>query len=359
VAICSIKRRVGDAALVAGIAVAPEVPASGRRVAVVGAGPAGLSAAWFLRRLGHAVTIFEAESEPGGGLRHGCSPEILPQSVLVREIARLLAAGIDLRCGVRIGRDRDFASVRAEFDAVVLAAGIAGIAAAAEFSGISLEHGSVVADRHTGETALPGVFTVGDMLRPTGRMAARAVGDGRHAAVAADQFLRGQAVSGEPRRFHSRMGPSGPGERAEMMKEASAEPRLQPGAADGGFTAAEAMREAARCLHCDCRKPFSCKLREYAEEYGARHRHHAPEVRPEFSRNLTHPDLVHEPGKCIRCGLCVRISRAGGEAIGMAFLQRGNDLRISPPFGEPLSEALSTSAAACVEACPTGALCWR
>jgi ferredoxin len=319
-----------------------------------------LSVAWFLRRFGHGVTIFEAESAPGGGLRHGCAPERLPPLVLDREIARLSAAGeIDIQCGIHIGRERTFASLRDEFDAIVLAAGsrcgeVAGV------SGLLLDRESVVADRHTGATSLPGVFAVGDLLRDTGHMAARAVGDGRHAAIAADQFLRGLAVVGAPRRFHSRMGAvGGEAERAEMMKGASTASRATGSADGGGFTDAEAVGEAARCLHCDCRKPFSCKLREYAEEYGASARHYAAGERVTFSRNLTHPDLVHEPGKCIRCGLCVRISRAHGEGGGMAFLGRGDGVRISPPLNGSLSEALAGAAAECVEACPTGALSWR
>jgi ferredoxin len=362
VAICLVKRRIGDTALDAGAVVGMELmpTASGNRVAVVGAGPAGLSAAWFLRRFGHGVTIFEAESAPGGGLRHGCAPERLPLSVLDREIARLSAAGeIDIQCSVRIGRERTFSSLRDEFDAIVLAAG-SRCGEVAGFSGLSLDHEWFVADRHTGATSLPGVFAVGDLLRDTGHMAARAVGDGRHAAIAADQFLRGLAVVGVPRRFHSRMGAVGSeAERAEMMKGASSASRATGSAEGGGFTGAEAVGEALRCLHCDCRKPFSCKLREYAEEYGASARHYAPGERVAFSRNLTHPDLVHEPGKCIRCGLCVRISRAHGAGVGMAFLGRGDGVQISPPLNEPLSEALAGAATECVEACPTGALSWR
>ncbi len=74
-------------------------------IAVVGSGPAGLTAAWDLRRAGYPVTVFESESEPGGMLRYGIAPYRLPREVLDAEIGYLLAAGIELRTGCRIGRD--------------------------------------------------------------------------------------------------------------------------------------------------------------------------------------------------------------------------------------------------------------
>ncbi len=75
------------------------------RVAIVGSGPAGLTAAYDLRRAGYPVTIFESEPEPGGMLRYGIAPYRLPREVLDAEIGYLLGAGIEIRTGCRIGRD--------------------------------------------------------------------------------------------------------------------------------------------------------------------------------------------------------------------------------------------------------------
>ncbi len=78
---------------------------SPRRVAIVGAGPAGLSCAYFLALLGHRVTLFEARQEPGGVLRWGIPEYRLPKSILKREIERILGLGIELKTGVRVGKD--------------------------------------------------------------------------------------------------------------------------------------------------------------------------------------------------------------------------------------------------------------
>jgi indolepyruvate ferredoxin oxidoreductase alpha subunit len=95
----------------------------GRSVAMIGSGPAGLSAAWQLRRHGCDVVILEQDDAPGGMLRHGIPEFRLPRQVLDGEIARLRTAGVQFRCGVRIGTVTEFARLRDKFDAVVVAAG--------------------------------------------------------------------------------------------------------------------------------------------------------------------------------------------------------------------------------------------
>ena len=68
--------------------------------------------------------------------------------------------------------------------------------------------------------------------------------------------------------------------------------------------------------------------------------------------------MIYEPGKCIKCGLCIQITKKGGEEFGLTFVNRGFDVRVEPPFNESLDMALKKVAKACVEACPTAALAW-
>jgi NADPH-dependent glutamate synthase beta subunit-like oxidoreductase len=91
---------------------------SGKRVAILGSGPAGLAAAWFLARLGHACEIFEREPEPGGVLRWGIPAYRLPRPVLAREIQAIQDLGVPIHCGTA-----GDASLAERFDAVLVACG--------------------------------------------------------------------------------------------------------------------------------------------------------------------------------------------------------------------------------------------
>ena len=105
--------------------VKPQVPTSrsGKRVAVVGSGPAGLAAAAQLNRAGHSVTVFERDDAPGGLLRYGIPDFKMERSVLDRRLAILEAEGIAFRCGVDVGASMGFDALKAEHDAVVLCLG--------------------------------------------------------------------------------------------------------------------------------------------------------------------------------------------------------------------------------------------
>ena len=122
VGINSVERFLGDRALELGWALPQVATSTGRRVLVVGAGPAGLSAAYHLARLGHAVTIKEAEDRPGGMMRWGIPRYRLPRTVLDAEVQRILDLGVRLELGVRV--DDLAATLAAEhFDAALVAIG--------------------------------------------------------------------------------------------------------------------------------------------------------------------------------------------------------------------------------------------
>ena len=149
-------------------------------------------------------------------------------------------------------------------------------------------------------------------------------------------------------RFDSKIGKLRASEVQELVKNSSAESRQ-----DAGGT------EAARCLHCDCRKPRSCKLRKYAEEYGADQREFPADERGHVQVIGHNEAVVFEPGKCIKCGLCVKITQRAGGELGLAFVGRGFNTQVAVPFGGALQDGLKQVARECVEACPTGALAFR
>lgn len=121
VGINAVERFLGDLAIREGWALPPAGPSTGRRVLVVGAGPAGLSAAYHLRRLGHDVTVRDAADEPGGMLRYGIPAYRLPRDVLDAEVGRILDLGVRLERGTAVTDLH--ALLGGEFDAVLLAVG--------------------------------------------------------------------------------------------------------------------------------------------------------------------------------------------------------------------------------------------
>jgi NADPH-dependent glutamate synthase beta subunit-like oxidoreductase len=100
--------------------------ATGRRVAVVGSGPAGLIAAYDLAVNGHGVVVFEAAGRPGGLLDSVIPLFRLPRETVEREIGLLESLGVEFRCGVKVGYDPDLAELESGFDAVIVAAGLGG-----------------------------------------------------------------------------------------------------------------------------------------------------------------------------------------------------------------------------------------
>jgi NADPH-dependent glutamate synthase beta subunit-like oxidoreductase len=93
------------------------------KIAVVGAGPSGLSCAYQLARRGYKVTVFESLPKPGGMLRYGIPIYRLPREIIDAEVQRIVDLGVELRCNCKIGKDVSYDDMKAEYDAIYVAIG--------------------------------------------------------------------------------------------------------------------------------------------------------------------------------------------------------------------------------------------
>lgn len=119
--ICGLKRYAADHAQGS----QPPVPAeaTGKRVAIIGGGPSGLTAAYYLRLMGHSITVFEQREKLGGMLRYGIPDYRLPPEVLQRDLDYILSTGIEVRTGVCVGKDIQLPDLQHEYDALYIAIG--------------------------------------------------------------------------------------------------------------------------------------------------------------------------------------------------------------------------------------------
>jgi NADPH-dependent glutamate synthase beta subunit-like oxidoreductase len=356
VSICLLKRFTARDTERRNAALVHQIEKTGKKIAIIGTGPAGLSAAFYLLRSGHECTLFDKNEFAGGAMRYSIPEEKLPREMLDAEIDGIRSMGAVFKLNHPITPDFFENTILPRFDAVILATGNRNNQPVEDF-GIAVESGHEIVDKKTFQTHRPGVFACGNMIREH-EMAVRASAQGRIAATEVGIYLQIQ----EPVKrlhFNSAFGHLSKPEQEEYLKESNPGVPIEPeGGFIAGFNTEQAIAEAKRCLHCDCRKPVSCKLRIYADQYGVNRKKHLGPERKSLTKSVHHDLIVYEPEKCIRCGLCVEIS-GKEESLGLTYIGRGFDVRISVPFNQTIAEALKKTAAACVNACPTGAMAFK
>jgi NADPH-dependent glutamate synthase beta subunit-like oxidoreductase len=124
IAICALKRFVIDQDAQDWKSKLKIAPSTGKRVAIVGSGAAGLTAAYYLALLGYSVTIFEAMPEPGGMMRYGIQEYRLPQEVLERDLRQIVELGVEIKTNVAVGDEFSIKRLKENYDAILIATGL-------------------------------------------------------------------------------------------------------------------------------------------------------------------------------------------------------------------------------------------
>lgn len=186
VAICFSKRSAADFRAQAPVVLDPWFPPSGKAVAVIGAGPAGLAAARNLALMGHAVTVHEKHAKPGGMMNQGIPEFRLPRDVIDREVDQVRRQGVRIVCDSAVGPDLPLARLLADHDAVLMACGtlrpnlldipgadLAGIRHGLPFLLEANERRAAEVGRHV--VIIGGGFTAMDCARTAARLGAQTV----------------------------------------------------------------------------------------------------------------------------------------------------------------------------------------
>jgi ferredoxin len=357
VSICRLKRFVADTDLASPEPYLPPCkPATGKKVAIIGTGPTGLAAAYYLQQFGHACTLFDDHPLPGGNLRYAVPLEKLPRQVIDQEVAIIQKLGAQFRLNTALGADITLDQLQQDFDAILLAIGEVTPEKAAKLA-LPLQGKGLKIDKQTLQAPFPKVFAAGACLGPF-KHAVRGVAEGRNAAFTLDLFLHGLQPTVEGPAFTVRLGVLTESEQTSFHQDANPTPRAPGEPWSDPFAPPVAHDESDRCLKCDCAKLHDCSLRKYSIAYHAQPTKYKVDRR-EYDKLLTHPSIIHEPGKCIACGLCVQIATRAAEPLGLTYIGRGFKVKIAAPFTANLSDALQKVGQECANACPTGALTIR
>ncbi len=269
VSICNLKRFLVDHVEEPEVQFVPPEE-KGKKVAIIGAGPSGLTAAFDLRKMGYNVTLFESRNEMGGLLTHGFPSYRLPGHVIEKDLSVIHKMGIDVRLNTEVGKDISPEALLQSFDAVYVATGFFGAASICRaFKGLKApppprpspsrgegEGGGLRKTRRQTirvnpvslETTLKGVFAGGDTVSGPGTII-ESMAHGRRAAISIDRYLSGKDLS-RGRESEGRQISSVQSLLPDSKKRAREVPPDMVKPAGSGLTLEGAMEEAKRCLNC-------------------------------------------------------------------------------------------------------------
>jgi len=304
----------------------------GKKIAIVGGGPSGLTAAYDLRKMGYRVTLFESKNELGGLLTHGFPSYRLPREVVEKDLAVIDKMGIEVKCNTQVGKDVSPETLSQSYDAIFIAGGIAGTESTLQaFKGLKrTRRGTIQVNPVSLETDVKGVFAGGDMVTGPGTII-ESMAHGRKVALSIDRYLRGEDLLQGRESEGTQISPlrsllpySKRMDREvlpDMVKPFASSPTVE-----------EAMEEAKRCLNCagcsdcgECAKACQPKAINYGMKEEIVELHVGsiilatgfdpfdPKLKPEFGYG-NYPNVLH--------GLEIeRLCSASGPTKGEIIIQ--------------------------------------
>lgn len=350
----------------------------GKRVAVCGGGNTAMDACRTAVRLGaekvyiiyrrtrdempaDALEIDEAQEE-GVDFRFLTNPDkILTQD---GRVCRIKLQIMELGEPDASGR-RKPVPIEGKFETLEVDSVIMAIGQKPELDGFEeldkTSRGTISADESTFRTNINGIFAIGDATNKGADIAISAIGEAQKSVAVVDSYLRGNIIGyKKPILVEREINKSDLADREpiarERMRVLPAEERKHSfDEVALGLTDEQARREASRCLECGCLDYYRCKLINYANKYNAEFERFAGQKSP-AKKDTGHKYILRDSGKCILCGLCVRVCSQvmGVGAIGLAG--RGFTTVVSPEFYKSLGDSQCISCGQCVSLCPTGAL---
>lgn len=324
-----------------------------QKVAIIGAGPAGLAAAYYLAQQGFTCDVYDNNELAGGKMRTHITEEKLPRAILDQEIDSIASLGVKFYQQQDITTKDIAGHLSVDYDFILIATGPENTIDTELFE---LTGCSEIKELTIYKSGQAHIF-IPRQIPTKSKMAVRAAALGRKAGEWIREFVDTQKLSPKSRDFNSTYKRIAEAEQHEFLKEA-----LNHKGAENTdnwlktFDIDEAMREAARCLHCDCRKKDDCVLREMSTSHKASQRTYTLDKSEQVSKNTDHKLIVFERLKCIKCGICIQTAEQTGDLTGFAFQGRGFDVQITIPIAKNIQLLSDHTCLKCAENCPTGAI---
>jgi len=352
VSICLLKRFVSENEITKVTLPHPK-PNNAAKIAIIGAGAAGLSAAFYLAQKGFNCHIYDSNELPGGMIRTSVTEDQLPRKVLDQEIEAIKSLDVAFYQNQTIRSTEIINDLSHNYPYILLTTGAANT--------IHTEDFEQTTDSDLKELT---IYKVNNCIifAPTqvpskSNLAVRAAALGRKSSQWITEYIEKNRISMPAHQFNSVYRRITVEDQDEFLKEAkNHSPREKVKEHLQGFSKEDAIKEAGRCLHCDCRKKEACILRALSSDYKASQRVYTLATHPKTVKNTDHDLIVFETLKCIKCGICIQTAQAEGDKTGFAYVGRGFDVQLAIPIEKNIRELTNETVISCAKNCPTGAI---